>query len=387
MSMYVWFSLMIIASVVWLIWFLKYPLKSSTFNLQKSNIELGKQKQAELKQDLAQGLIDEKSFDQAQEEITQTLAIELNQQGSTKVSEHNLSFWIIGFVLIALPVLSLGMYQFLKPQVDTLVTQKQPLSLAQSALEIKKHLQDNTNDFEAWQMLGLTYFELGKLDESIKAYEKSYQLNRDNAPMLVEYASALATSQGNKFSGRPTALVKEALEINPNMPDALYLAGLIAASAGQFDLAKQVWQRALSILPQGHPDRSILENILSELSTMQGEEDKAAGRKVVVNIKLSERLKSSKFSDYFIMVYAKSTKGRPMPIAIQKVKLKDFSGRVELTDKNSVMPSQKLSQSNSIIIVVRISQTGSAMKQAGDIQVLSKVVDVRDNPVVNLQVE
>jgi hypothetical protein len=79
MSMIMWFVLMIAVSTVWLVWFLKNPLKSNLFNLEKSNVELGKQRQAELEQDLRQNLIDESEFNQAKQEITQTLAIELNQ--------------------------------------------------------------------------------------------------------------------------------------------------------------------------------------------------------------------------------------------------------------------------------------------------------------------
>ncbi len=58
-----------------------------------------------------------------------------------------------------------------------------------------------------------------------------------------------------------------------------------------------------------------------------------------------------------------------------------------LTDENSVMPSKKLSQSRQVIAVVRLSQSGAAMKQVGDIQVISQVIDVRDNPTLDLQVE
>jgi hypothetical protein len=34
--------------------------------------------------------------------------------------------------------------------------------------------------------------------------------------------------------------------------------------------------------------------------------------------------------------YVKAARGRPMPIAIQKIQLKDFTGVVTLTDENSI---------------------------------------------------
>ncbi|MEO1890744.1 MAG: c-type cytochrome biogenesis protein CcmI [Candidatus Thioglobus sp.] len=391
MSMIMWFVLMIAVSTVWLVWFLKNPLKSNLFNLEKSNVELGKQRQAELEQDLRQNLIDESEFNQAKQEITQTLAIELNQTtGADTLAQKNIPLWSIGLMVVFLVVASLGIYQLLtpKPKAESapqVVEQSEPPSLKQSMAELKQYLLEKPDDFEAWKTLGLVSFELGEMEDSLSAYERSYQLNSKNVSMLVEYASAIATSQNDQFVGRASMLVREALEINPNAPDALYLAGLVAANAGQFDLAKKVWQRALSLLPQDHPDRPILEDILVELAQIQGEP--IPEYKVVINVGLSDRLQQEEFKNHYLMVYVKAAQGRPMPIAIQKIKLKDFSGKVTLTDENSVMPSRKLSQSTQVLAVVRLSQSGAAMKQAGDIQVLSSVINVRDNPTVDLQVE
>ena len=391
MSMIMWFVFMIAVSTVWLVWFLNNPLKSNLFNLEKSNVELGKQKQAELEQDLRQNLIDESEFNQAKQEITQTLAIELNQTtGADTLAQKNIPLWSIGLMVVFLAVASLGIYQLLSPQpkaesAPQVAEQSEPPSLKQSMAELKQYLLEKPNDFEAWQTLGLVSFELGEMEDSLSAYERSYQLNSKNVSMLVEYASAIATSQNDQFVGRASTLVREALEIDPNAPDALYLAGLVAANAGQFNLAKKVWQRALSLLPQDHPDRPILEDILVELAQIQGEP--IPEYKVVINVDLSDRLQQEEFKDHYLMIYVKAAQGRPMPIAIQKIKIKEFSGKVTLTDENSVMPSRKLSQSTQVLAVVRVSQSGAAMKQAGDIQVLSSVINVRDNPIVDLQVE
>ncbi|MDG2353908.1 MAG: c-type cytochrome biogenesis protein CcmI [Gammaproteobacteria bacterium] len=391
MSMIMWFVLMIAISTVWLVWFLKNPLKSNLFNLEKSNVALGKQKQAELEQDLRQNLIDESEFNQAKQEITQTLAIELNQAtGSDTLAQKNIPLWSIGLMVVFLVVASLGIYQLLTPQpkaesTPQVVEQSEPPSLKQSMTKLKQYLLEKPDDFEAWQTLGLVSFELDEMEDSLSAYERSYQLNPKNVSMLVEYASAIATSQNDQFTGRASTLVREALEINPDAPDALYLAGLVAVNAQEFDLSRQLWKKALSLLPQDHPDRPLLEDILVELAQIQGKP--MPEHQVVINVSLSDRLRQDGFKNHYLMVYVKAAQGRPMPIAIQKIKLKDFTGVVTLTDENSVMPSKKLSQSRQVIAVVRLSQSGAAMKQVGDIQVLSQVIDIRNNPTLDLQVE
>jgi cytochrome c-type biogenesis protein CcmH len=76
-----------------------------------------------------------------------------------------------------------------------------------------------------------------------------------------------------------------------------------------------------------------------------------------------------------------------MPIAIQKLKLKDFNGQIVLSDMNSVMPTKLLSEHDKVLVVARLSRTGGAMKQADDIQITSGVVNVSDNPNITLELQ
>lgn len=390
MSLYIWFGLMLFASMVWLAWFVYRPLSAGALNLKKSNIALGKQKKQELEQDLNSDLIDETEFTQANAEIAQTLAIELDQEVSVvEAKSQTSSIWVILAITIFLSVMSVGFYQYItyKPAKVQQVSQQdaQPVSLEQSVEQLKDYLVNNPGDAKSWQTLGLALFELQDIEGSMDAYERAYQLNATNVSLLVEYASAIATAQNNQFTGRASTLVREALEIDPNAPDALYLAGLVAINALELDLAKQLWQRALSLLPAEHPDRQILQDILSELALMQNQP--LEQHQVSIHVELSKEFQQDRYKNHYLMVYIKSATGRPMPIAIQKIRLNDFSGSVILTDADSVMPSQKLSESNEVLAVVRLSQTGSAMKQADDVEVLSQVINVKNNPVVNLRVE
>ena len=388
MSLYLYFALMVIASSAWIIWFLYRPLKSSEINLKGSNIALGKQKLLELEQDLHQNLIDKKQFNQAKEEISTTLAIELQQVSDIQNNPSN-NRGVLIFVLVLLPVMSIGVYQYLTPKNNMsqpLKSAEKPLSLEQSANKIVQYLQTNDNNAQAWQMLGLTYFELGKLDLSIDAYEKSYQINPKNLRLLVEYASMMISASGNQFSDKSVKLIKQALEIEPNAPDALYLAGMFAVSQQDLKLAKGLWQRALNALPKGSIERVALANILSELKAVEDSKD-TPEHSVSVRVDVSDALLKSRSGEDFIMIYVKAVKGRPMPIAIKKIKLKDFSGQVVLTDQDSVIQGNQLSTHDQVIAVVRISATGSAMRGVGDIQVLGNVINVADNPSVHLSVK
>ena len=388
--MYFWFVLMIMLSAFWLIWFLYHPLKNNTLNLQNSNIALGRHKQAELQRDLEQGLIAADAFEQAQEEIAQTLAAELTQTSNSATNKQT-PIWLGVLIVVVIAGISLGVYQILSPnqpqQTTQLKRQTMPLSLQDSALQLQNHLLKNSNDANAWQALGLTYFKLNRLDESLSAYEKSYQLDRKNTKLLIEYASTIAIKNDNDFSGRSIELVKQALQLEPNAPDALYMAGLYAVSQQDFALAQLLWQKALTALKPGSADAAVLLGALNDVSHLMEIGGKQATHTIKVNVSFSQAILANRSKDDYVMIYAKAAKGRPMPISIVKTKLKDFTGQVILNDANSLIASNKLSQASTVVVVVRLSKTGAAFKQIGDIEVLSKVLNIADNPILDLQVK
>ena len=386
MSIFIWIGLMLIGSIAWSIWFLKYPLADNGLDLQQSNITLGKQRKLELQSDLEQGLIDQEQYDQALEEISSTLALELNQAHVKVSSQSNINIWA-GVVIVLLPIFAMGVYQNLsnyKPASQVEVVDSQPLSLEESAANIKQHLDDNPGDFDAWKMLGITYFELGKVNLSLDAYEQAYQINSQDPRLLVEYASAMISANDDQFVGRPVNLIKQALELDPNAPDALYLAGMFAVSVQDFELAKALWNKALTVLPEQSSDRQALVSILQELSRV---ESGNISNTVTVKVELSDKILAARSADDYLMIYVKAAQGRPMPIAIQKLPIKAFTGQVVLSDMNSVMSEKLLSQHDQAVVVVRISTTGSAMKQADDLQVVSKVLRIADNPIVTLKLD
>ncbi|MDC0888985.1 c-type cytochrome biogenesis protein CcmI, partial [Candidatus Thioglobus sp.] len=183
--MTIWFGVMLALSIAWVVWFLKRPLADNGVDLEQSNIDIAKQRKIELQADLAQGLIDQEQFEQALEEISNTLALELTQVNSKTLSKPNANIWI-GVVVLLLPIFTISVYQNLSnytPASKQAVIDLPPLTLEQSVVKIEQHLKENPQDVKAWKMLGLSYFDLNKIDESLKAYEKAYQID-PNDPRL-----------------------------------------------------------------------------------------------------------------------------------------------------------------------------------------------------------
>ena len=75
-----------------------------------------------------------------------------------------------------------------------------------------------------------------------------------------------------------------------------------------------------------------------------------------------------------LFVFARAVEGPPMPVAIMRVMKKDLPLTFRLDDSNSPMPARKLSNAGTVVIVARLSKSGDAMPQSGDLQGMSQSV-------------
>ena len=75
-----------------------------------------------------------------------------------------------------------------------------------------------------------------------------------------------------------------------------------------------------------------------------------------------------------LFVFARETSGPPMPVAIMRATQKDLPFTFRLDDSNSMMPSRTLSSVAMVVIVARLSKSGQAMPQSGDLEGMSQPV-------------
>ena len=260
--------LMIVLSGIFLAWFLYRPIKESLSD-DDSNIHINKQRQNELEVDRSSGLIEDRYFKEAKEEIISTLASELKINESNNL-EINPLIWSLSIALF-IAILSLSLYSQLAPKImpGSLSQSSDSLSMTESIDTLKEYLIHNPEDFLAWKMLGMTQVAIGDLDDSINSFENAFKINPDDIDLLLQYSSAIAAKQDGEFLGRPQELIKKALTLDPQSIQVLYFAGIVAAHQSNFDVAKEFWEKALYLMPDSHPDRSIIEEAVETILNLQ----------------------------------------------------------------------------------------------------------------------
>jgi cytochrome c-type biogenesis protein CcmH len=214
---------------------------------------------------------------------------------------------------------------------------------------------------------------------------------QDDPQLLADYADALAVVNGNDLTGKPEELANQALKLDPHHTKALLLAATAAFNRKDYKVAISHWEQLQQDLPA---DSDVLPEVkasLSEVYALVGikppvlsaqdtikksapEQIAAASVGVSGTVKIAPALASKLDPAATVFVFARATNGPPMPLAIVRTTAKDLPYTYHLDDSSALMPSNKLSQASEVMIVARVSKTGDAKSQTGDLQGISAAI-------------
>ena len=242
-------------------------------------------------------------------------------------------------------------------------------------------LKDKPDDVEGWAMLARSLMVLGRHEQAVPALQKAVALRGDDAVLLTEYADALAVVNGRKLDGEPSRLVAKALQIDPNNLKALMLAGVHAFQRQDAALALQHWEKIVQLAPGSELAQQIQSGIDKARAMAGGAAAPApaptaaaAGTSVSGTVTLAPTLAAKARPDDTVFVFARAAEGPRMPLAILRKQVKDLPLTFTLDDSMAMSPSAKLSSTPRVVVGARISASGNATPQAGDLQGFSAPV-------------
>jgi cytochrome c-type biogenesis protein CcmH len=93
----------------------------------------------------------------------------------------------------------------------------------------------------------------------------------------------------------------------------------------------------------------------------------AATPGITGTVSLAAALRSRVRPDDTVFVYARAVQGARMPVAIVRRQVRDLPFEFTLDDSNAMSPTQRLSSLSQATLVARISRSGDATPQAGDL--------------------
>jgi cytochrome c-type biogenesis protein CcmH len=102
-------------------------------------------------------------------------------------------------------------------------------------------------------------------------------------------------------------------------------------------------------------------------STSSGSAAASSALNVSGQISLSAALKAKASPNDAVFVYATPANGDRMPLAIMKTTVSQLPLNFTLDDSTAMTPDRKLSTAGEVFIKVRVSKSGNAMPQSGDL--------------------
>lgn len=248
----------------------------------------------------------------------------------------------------------------------TAVTPAQTEAMAE---RLAARLKAQPNDGEGWRMLGRSRVALRQYPAAAQAYAEAVRLLPAEGQLLADYAEAQALTQERKLAGEPEALLKRALVLDPGNVKALALLGSAAFARQEYAAASGYWKTALERLPAESEAADGLRQVLAEAESRSGKPSATAAKvSIGGTVSLAPALKSKLGPSDVVFVFARPADGTRMPLAVRRFSVSDLPAQFVLDDSAGMGGSARLSDHPQLIIGARISHSGNAIPQRGDLE-------------------
>jgi cytochrome c-type biogenesis protein CcmH len=371
------------------------------------NLAVFKQQLAELDNDLASGVLDQARYDAARRDLEKELLSDISEEKQPGESKN--SGQIMAWSALVTPLAALLIYQFIgSPEIITHLADQPPgapptaSSQTQSqgrstenlppmeelVKRLAAKLKEEPDNLEGWIMLGRSYTAMNDPSAAIDAYQRAMDINDKHVGLLLAYAQTIASNSGNDFTGRAAPMVEKAFQLEPDNPNALWTAGILAYQRTDYQDAVDRWSKLRGMLkPQSNEieavnealddaraqlglptEESELPNIVQAEKPMPEKAGATGDKSIKVEISLSPEIEDKVKPDDLLFIYAKAMSGPPMPLAAVRKRVSDLPISISLDDSMAMMPQMKLSEFAQVLVGARISLSGSPSAQSGDLE-------------------
>lgn len=365
-----------------------------------ANLEILRDQSAELEADLRNGLLTQDAFEQGKRELQARLLDEVKTTEAPATAPRNPARILALLLAVLLPAASVLLYarigniKALLPQEQNVAADRFGVIRSEAALqELEKKLEQQPENPEGWWMLARSYNELQRFSDAVRAFQQLVKLVPNEAQLWASYADAYAMTNNRSLLGEPTKFLDKALELDGDNTLALALSGSAAMERGDYVAAITHWTKLVNLLP---PDNPMLQDInqgiqqareflgkqkggkekLAQLSLDKEPKKPAADSASAITgtVSISPALAGKVAPTDTLFIFARPAQGQKMPIAVLRKQAKDLPLQFTLDDSMALQPQMKLSGFDQVVVTARVSKSGDATAQRGDLQGTSDAV-------------
>ncbi len=380
--------LMLAATVLALFWpLLKQPVEHD--EKPRGNVEIFRERLAELDAEREQGALDEANFQRLRLELEKNLLADTAQAPELDAPKQRRPrhVWLAGIASTLAVLVSLSLYltlgrsdDYFKSLMISQQSVQQPAQQAAQLTEFKEKLtaleqslEPTEAEIPKWHLLARSYLSLGEPDKAVRVFKKLLafvpESHADLAAFRGHYAQALFLAADETVTPDVEQAIRAALALDDKETSALTLQGIQAFDAQDFSQAIAYWQDA-KINARPEQIDNFLDPAIANAKAQAGiapdsQPTATLTAGIDVMIDLAPELKNTLDGNLDVFVFAKKPP-MPMPLAAVKLKVAELPKQIRLDDSASVMPQMKLSSASDVVISARVSQSGQAQAQPGD---------------------
>ena len=406
------FMALILAVIAITPWLRAARIKSNPIDNQllDINVAVFRERLAELKIDKDSGTIDDTHYQNQKLELERQL-LDAQREVTPMVapgikSRLIVMVWVpvlaaMAYLLIGnrTPVFELWTSEDKVGQVaDDLLTGKidQPPAWAiEDGRQLISAMQTNVyrhaDDPDRWMRLSELFLSLEATPSAIEALSRAYRLSPENEEIATSYAQISFFANEGRLDANIRRVLQDVLVDNPQHEGAQMLMAMGEARSSNFDEAQGWISRLRNSIAAKPGDHSRALASLDELSANINAQKAQAAQGVDVTVVVNSSLLPLVKGDDVLFVAIRDVNGGP-PFAAKRLPIsviKQGEANISLSDLDAMMPERTLAsareQKTQLAVIARISHSGNAVAESGDLSG-NPVVISSDQNQVNVEI-
>ncbi|HEX5756522.1 MAG TPA: cytochrome C biogenesis protein [Arenimonas sp.] len=269
-----------------------------------------------------------------------------------------------------------------------------PQSLDEAIEQLERRLAREPGETQGWLLLARSRMSQGRFDLARDAYAKAHALAPQEADIAVDYAEAeLRSADDARMPESARQRLRAVLAAQPEQQKALFLLGLDRLQAGEAAEAVALWERLLPLVEPATADalRPQIDAARAQAGLPPAEaratEATVQGPQLKVRVELAAELAAPLPDTAVLYVFARTSDGAGLPVAVKRLAASGFPVEVVLSDADGLMPTQKLSAQREVSLLARISLSGDAAGASGDPEAEPVQVTVGSDAITVLRID
>ncbi|MCZ0926049.1 c-type cytochrome biogenesis protein CcmI [Halomonas janggokensis] len=343
----------------------------------EQNVAIFRRRLAALENAHADGKVDAAQLAEERLELERSLLDDTATLQRRPLKPYVSGRWIVPLVMLALGAGSVVWYQQQGAEDDLVLwaigqeVREHPEGSREMYIErLEAQTSRQPTNPNLWSTLFPLYRETGQADNAVTALERLIALEGRLPSLLAQLAQLRFFMAGRELTDEVQGLVDEVLAEDPRQPTALGILGIHAFDAGDYAQAIDRWRRAVANVENPDIAASLREGIQVAQSRL-GEEGRqvaqADGPGVRVSVSLDPDLASQVDGDDKVFIVARDVDGEQPPLAVVQGLVSELPMTVVLDDRAAMTADAQISQAREVRLMVRVSPSGQATPQAGDL--------------------